>query len=72
MNGMEGNEMGYRFWDSKGHKVVQSIDVTHNEDSLYGAKAATESSNLTKPNQKDQVVLEDSPKNLATDVKVSS
>ncbi|GJU52716.1 retrovirus-related pol polyprotein from transposon TNT 1-94 [Tanacetum coccineum] len=40
-------------------------DVTFNEDSLYGAKAATDSSNLTKPNQKDQVVLEDSPENLA-------
>ncbi|GJY15047.1 retrovirus-related pol polyprotein from transposon TNT 1-94 [Tanacetum coccineum] len=29
------------------------------------AKTTTDSSNLTKPNQKDQVVLEDSPKNLA-------
>ncbi|GKE47572.1 retrovirus-related pol polyprotein from transposon TNT 1-94 [Tanacetum coccineum] len=51
--------------DSKSHKVVQSRDVTFNEDSLYGAKAVTDSSNLTKPNQKDQVVLEDSPENLA-------
>ncbi|GJS65089.1 putative RNA-directed DNA polymerase [Tanacetum coccineum] len=59
------DEMGYRFWDSKSHNVVQSRDVTFNEDSLYGAKAAIDSSNLTKPNQKDQVVLEDSPKNLA-------
>ncbi|GJR07389.1 retrovirus-related pol polyprotein from transposon TNT 1-94 [Tanacetum coccineum] len=32
---------------------------------FWGAKAATNSSNLTKPNQKDQVVLEDSPENLA-------
>ncbi|GJV43320.1 putative RNA-directed DNA polymerase [Tanacetum coccineum] len=56
---------GYRFWDSKSHKVVRSRDVTFNEDSLYEAKAATDSSNLTKPNQKDQVVLEDSPENLA-------
>ncbi|GKG53624.1 hypothetical protein Tco_0555024, partial [Tanacetum coccineum] len=48
------------------------IDVTLNEDSLYGAKAATYSSNLTKPDQKDQLVLEGSPKNLATDAKVSS
>ncbi|GJU66025.1 retrovirus-related pol polyprotein from transposon TNT 1-94 [Tanacetum coccineum] len=48
-------EMGYRFWDSKSHKVVQSIDVTFNKDSLYGAKVATDSSNLTKANQKDQV-----------------
>nr|GEX20991.1 protein plant cadmium resistance 4-like [Tanacetum cinerariifolium] len=47
------------------HKFVQSRDVTFNEDSLYVAKAATNSSNLTKPNQKDQVVLEDSPENLA-------
>ncbi|GJX02908.1 retrovirus-related pol polyprotein from transposon TNT 1-94 [Tanacetum coccineum] len=42
-----------------------SRDVTFNEDSLYGAKVATDSSNLTKPNQKDQVVLVDSPENLA-------
>ncbi|GKF05058.1 retrovirus-related pol polyprotein from transposon TNT 1-94 [Tanacetum coccineum] len=63
--GYGSDEMGYRFWDSKSHKVVRSRDATFNEDSLYGAKAATDSSNLTKPNQKDQVVLEDSPKNLA-------
>ncbi|GKG54990.1 hypothetical protein Tco_0562977, partial [Tanacetum coccineum] len=44
---------------------VRSRYVTFNEDSLYGAKAATDSSNLTKPNQNDQVVLEDSPENLA-------
>ncbi|GJR25594.1 retrovirus-related pol polyprotein from transposon TNT 1-94 [Tanacetum coccineum] len=53
--------------DSKGHKVVQSKDVTFNEDSLYGAKGASDSSNLTKPNQKNQVVLEDSLENLAND-----
>ncbi|GJR17502.1 hypothetical protein Tco_0966029 [Tanacetum coccineum] len=46
---------------------IRSRDVTFNEDSLYGAKAATDSSNLTKPNQKDQVVLKDSPENLAND-----
>ncbi|GKB55831.1 retrovirus-related pol polyprotein from transposon TNT 1-94 [Tanacetum coccineum] len=62
--GYGSNEMGYRFWDSKGHKVIQSKDVTFNEDSLYRAKAATDSSNLTKPKQKDQVVLEDSLENL--------
>nr|GEX99707.1 hypothetical protein [Tanacetum cinerariifolium] len=50
--------------DSKSHKVVRSRDVTFNEDSIYGAKAATDSSNLTKPNQKDQMVLEGSPENL--------
>ncbi|GKA04546.1 retrovirus-related pol polyprotein from transposon TNT 1-94 [Tanacetum coccineum] len=63
--GYGSDEMEYRFWDSKSHKVVRSIYVTFNEDSLYGAKAATDSSNLTKPNQKDQVVLEESPENLA-------
>ncbi|GKA07016.1 hypothetical protein Tco_0686240 [Tanacetum coccineum] len=47
------------------HKVIRSRDVTFNKDSLYEAKAATDSSNLTNPNQKDQVVLEDSPDNLA-------
>ncbi|GJS14325.1 retrovirus-related pol polyprotein from transposon TNT 1-94 [Tanacetum coccineum] len=63
--GYGSDEMRYRFWDSKSHKVVRSRDVTFNEDSLYGAKVATYSSNLTKPNQKDKVVLEDSPENLA-------
>ncbi|GJV67265.1 retrovirus-related pol polyprotein from transposon TNT 1-94 [Tanacetum coccineum] len=56
--------MGYHFLDSKGHKVVRSKDVTFNKDFLYGSKAATNSSNLMKPNQKDQVVLEDSLENL--------
>nr|GEW55256.1 hypothetical protein [Tanacetum cinerariifolium] len=46
-------------------------DITFNEGSLYGAKAATYSSNLTKPNQKDQVVLEDSPENLANKIIVT-
>nr|GEX54393.1 retrovirus-related Pol polyprotein from transposon TNT 1-94 [Tanacetum cinerariifolium] len=58
------DDIGYRFWDSKSHKVVRSRDDIFNEDSLYQAKAAIDSSNLTKPNQKDQVVLEDSPENL--------
>ncbi|GJZ62198.1 putative RNA-directed DNA polymerase [Tanacetum coccineum] len=53
--GYSSDDMGYRFWDSKSHKVVRSRDVTFNEDSIYGAKAATDSSNLTKPNKKDQV-----------------
>ncbi|GJT67256.1 retrovirus-related pol polyprotein from transposon TNT 1-94 [Tanacetum coccineum] len=39
--GYGSDEMGYRFWDSKSHKVVRIRDVTFNEDSLYGAKAAT-------------------------------
>ncbi|GJY06382.1 retrovirus-related pol polyprotein from transposon TNT 1-94 [Tanacetum coccineum] len=41
--GYGSDEMGYRFWDSKGHKVVRSKDVTFNEDSLYEAKDATDS-----------------------------
>ncbi|GKB68975.1 retrovirus-related pol polyprotein from transposon TNT 1-94 [Tanacetum coccineum] len=62
--GYGSDEMGYRFWDSKGHKVIRSRDLTFNKDSLYGAKAVTYSSNLAKPNQKDQVVLKDSLENL--------
>ncbi|GJU83864.1 retrovirus-related pol polyprotein from transposon TNT 1-94 [Tanacetum coccineum] len=63
--GYGSDEIGYHFWDSKGQKVVRSRDVTFNKDSLYGAKAVTGYSNLTKPNQKDQVVLEESLENLA-------
>nr|GEW89506.1 hypothetical protein [Tanacetum cinerariifolium] len=63
--GYGSDEMGYSFWDLKGHKVVQSRDVTFNKDSLYGSKAEIDYGNLMKPNQKDQVVLEDSPENLA-------
>ncbi|GJT93957.1 retrovirus-related pol polyprotein from transposon TNT 1-94 [Tanacetum coccineum] len=63
--GYGSDKMGYRFWDSKSHKIVRSRDFTFNEDPLYGDKNATYSSNLTKPNHKDQVVLEDSPENLA-------
>nr|GEU68644.1 hypothetical protein [Tanacetum cinerariifolium] len=51
------DEMGYRFWYSKSYKVVRSRYVTFNEDSLYGAKAATNFSNLKKLNKKDQVSL---------------
>nr|GEW90472.1 hypothetical protein [Tanacetum cinerariifolium] len=54
--GYGSDEIGYRFWISKSHKVVRSRDITFDEDSLYGAKAETDSSNLTKPSQKDQVV----------------
>nr|GEX17847.1 putative retrovirus-related Pol polyprotein from transposon TNT 1-94 [Tanacetum cinerariifolium] len=42
-----------------------------NADSLYGANAASDSSNLTKENLNDQVVLEDSLENLANDSIVS-
>ncbi|GJZ57506.1 retrovirus-related pol polyprotein from transposon TNT 1-94 [Tanacetum coccineum] len=63
--GYGSDEIGHHFWDLKGHKAVRSRDVTFNEDSLYGAKTVTYSSNLTKPNHKDQVLLEDSPQNIA-------
>ncbi|GJV16790.1 retrovirus-related pol polyprotein from transposon TNT 1-94 [Tanacetum coccineum] len=36
--GYASDEIGYRFWDSKSHKVVRRRYVTFNEDSLYGAK----------------------------------
>nr|GEV01876.1 retrovirus-related Pol polyprotein from transposon TNT 1-94 [Tanacetum cinerariifolium] len=65
LTGYGSDEMGYRFWDLKSHKVIRRRDVTFNKDSLYEANAAIDSSNLTKANQKDQVVLEDSPENLA-------
>ncbi|GJY00665.1 retrovirus-related pol polyprotein from transposon TNT 1-94 [Tanacetum coccineum] len=42
--------------------LVLSLSLGEELLELY---AATDSSNLTKPNQKDQVVLEDSPENLA-------
>ncbi|GJY15991.1 putative reverse transcriptase domain-containing protein [Tanacetum coccineum] len=41
--GYDSNEMGYRFWDSKGHKVIRSRDVTY---SLYGVKASTDSEHV--------------------------
>ncbi|GJY36504.1 retrovirus-related pol polyprotein from transposon TNT 1-94 [Tanacetum coccineum] len=68
--GYGSDETEYRFWDSKGHKVVRSRDVTFNEDSLYGAKAAIDSSNLTKPIQKSQEVLVDISENLAEDINI--
>ncbi|GJS21213.1 retrovirus-related pol polyprotein from transposon TNT 1-94 [Tanacetum coccineum] len=52
--------------DAKSMKYQISI-----KDSLYGAKVATDSSNLTKPNQKDQVVLEDSLDNLGNKIIVT-
>nr|GEV08066.1 retrovirus-related Pol polyprotein from transposon TNT 1-94 [Tanacetum cinerariifolium] len=64
------DEMGHFFQDAKGHKVVRSRDVTFNEDPLYRAKATTYSSNLTEPKQKDQLMLEVCPKNLAENSRV--
>ncbi|GKE48399.1 hypothetical protein Tco_1479657 [Tanacetum coccineum] len=56
-------EMRYNFWDTKSHQVIQSRDITF-VDSIYGARSAIDSSSLTKPIQKSQVVLVDIPKNL--------
>ncbi|GKC38821.1 hypothetical protein Tco_1051205, partial [Tanacetum coccineum] len=44
--------------------VIRSKDITF-VDSIYGAMFATDSSSLTKPIQKSQVVLVDIPENLA-------
>ncbi|GKF68487.1 hypothetical protein Tco_0198166, partial [Tanacetum coccineum] len=50
--------------DTKSHQVIRSRDITF-VDSIYGANSATDSSSLTKPIQKSQVVLVDIPENLA-------
>ncbi|GJS12561.1 hypothetical protein Tco_0407033 [Tanacetum coccineum] len=62
--GSGSDEMRYNFRDMKGHRVIQSRDITF-VDSIYGARFATDSSSLTKPILKSQVVLVDIPKNLA-------
>ncbi|GKA43880.1 retrovirus-related pol polyprotein from transposon TNT 1-94 [Tanacetum coccineum] len=62
--GSGSDEMRYSFWDTKSYQVIQSRDITF-MDSIYGARSATDSSSLTKPIQKSQVVLVDIPENLA-------
>ncbi|GKE74787.1 hypothetical protein Tco_1536828 [Tanacetum coccineum] len=57
------DEMRYSFQDIKSHQVIRSRDIIF-VDSIYGARSATDSSSLTKPIQKSQVVLVDIPKNL--------
>ncbi|GJU21354.1 retrovirus-related pol polyprotein from transposon TNT 1-94 [Tanacetum coccineum] len=52
--------MRYSFRDTKSHQVIRSRDITF-VDSIYGATSATDSSSLTKPIQKSQVVLVDIP-----------
>ncbi|GJR96152.1 hypothetical protein Tco_0268326 [Tanacetum coccineum] len=52
------------FRDTKSHQVIRSRDITF-VDLIYGARSVTDSSSLTKPIQKRQVVLVDIPKNLA-------
>ncbi|GJT27815.1 retrovirus-related pol polyprotein from transposon TNT 1-94 [Tanacetum coccineum] len=62
--GSGSDEMRYSFRDTKSHQVIRSRDITF-VDSIYGARSATDSSSLTKPIQKSQVVLVDIPENLA-------
>ncbi|GKF42378.1 hypothetical protein Tco_0125720 [Tanacetum coccineum] len=57
------DEVRYSFWDMKSHRVIRSRDITF-VDLIYGARSATNSSSLTNPIQKSQVVLIDIPKNL--------
>ncbi|GKB43623.1 retrovirus-related pol polyprotein from transposon TNT 1-94 [Tanacetum coccineum] len=62
--GSGSDEVRYSFQDTKSHQVIRSRDITF-VDSIYGARSATNSSSLTKPIQKSQVVLVDIPENLA-------
>ncbi|GKD29253.1 hypothetical protein Tco_1240031 [Tanacetum coccineum] len=52
------------FEDTKSQQVIRSRDITF-VDSIYEARSVTDSSSLTKPIQKSQVVLVDIPENLA-------
>ncbi|GJT92114.1 hypothetical protein Tco_1080959 [Tanacetum coccineum] len=61
--GSGSDEMRYSFRDTKSHQIIRSRDITF-VDSIYGAKSAIDSSSLTKPIQKSQVVLVDILKNL--------
>ncbi|GJT85144.1 reverse transcriptase domain-containing protein [Tanacetum coccineum] len=66
--GYGSDEVGYHFWDLKGHKVIRSKDVTFNEDSLYGAKAATNSmgaSRIVEDHMKNTLKTEHSPRSEA-------
>ncbi|GJZ63176.1 retrovirus-related pol polyprotein from transposon TNT 1-94 [Tanacetum coccineum] len=62
--GSGSDEMRYIFRDTKSHQVIRSRDITF-LDLIYEARFATDSSSLMKPVQKSQVVLVDTPKNLA-------
>ncbi|GKC50222.1 retrovirus-related pol polyprotein from transposon TNT 1-94 [Tanacetum coccineum] len=62
--GSGSDEMRYSFRDTKSHQVIRSRDITF-VDSIYEARSASDSSSLTKPIQKSQVVLVDIPENLA-------
>ncbi|GJZ50788.1 hypothetical protein Tco_0605303, partial [Tanacetum coccineum] len=56
------DEVRYSFRDTKSRQVIRSRDITF-VDSIYRARSATNSSSLTKPIQKSQVVLVDIPEN---------
>ncbi|GJW15456.1 retrovirus-related pol polyprotein from transposon TNT 1-94 [Tanacetum coccineum] len=62
-NGSGSDEMRYSFRDMKSHRVIRSRDITF-MDSIYRARSATDSSSLTKPIHKSQVVLVDILDNL--------
>ncbi|GKD26323.1 hypothetical protein Tco_1232537, partial [Tanacetum coccineum] len=62
--GNSSDEMRYSFQDTKSHQIIRSRDITF-VDSIYEARSATNSSSLTNPIQKSQVVLVDIPDNLA-------
>ncbi|GJZ94688.1 retrovirus-related pol polyprotein from transposon TNT 1-94, partial [Tanacetum coccineum] len=62
--GNSSDEMRYSFQDTKSHQIIRSRDITF-VDSIYEARSATNSSSLTNPIQKSQVVLVDIPENLA-------
>ncbi|GJX33978.1 retrovirus-related pol polyprotein from transposon TNT 1-94 [Tanacetum coccineum] len=64
------NEMRYSFWGTKSQQVIRSKDITF-VDSIYGARSATDSSSLTKPIQKSQVVLVDIPENLTENYSIA-
>ncbi|GKE07556.1 retrovirus-related pol polyprotein from transposon TNT 1-94 [Tanacetum coccineum] len=62
------DEIGYRFWDTKDHKVARSREVTFNEDSLYGAKATTyfmRASRIVEVQMKKTLKMEHPPRREA-------
>ncbi|GJZ38066.1 hypothetical protein Tco_0584257 [Tanacetum coccineum] len=65
------DEMRYSFWDTNSHQVIRSKDMTF-MGSIYEARFATDSSSLTNPIQKSQVVLVDIPENLAENDSIAS
>ncbi|GJZ06851.1 retrovirus-related pol polyprotein from transposon TNT 1-94 [Tanacetum coccineum] len=64
ITGSGSDKMRYSFQDTKSHQVIRSRDITF-VDLIYGARSVTDSSSLTKPIQKSQVVLVDILDNLA-------